>query len=101
MLSNRGYQYILNSKEMQRNDIKAEQVAEFIRDYRIKDNVTDGNAVPAAFEGRERERLFLTALTPRAWKRALDCARERVAAQPVPEKRSFATRRRNNGLPST
>jgi hypothetical protein len=101
MLSNRGYQYILNSKEMRRNDIIPEQVASFIRNYRIKDNVTDGENVPAAFEGRERERLFLTALTPDAWKRALDCANERVAAQRLPENRSFATRKRNNGLPST
>jgi hypothetical protein len=101
MLSNRGYQYILDSKEMRRNGLSAEEVASFIRDYRIKDNVTEGNTVPAAFKGRERERLFLTALTPRAWKRALDCARERVAAQRVPERRSFATRKRNNGFPRT
>jgi hypothetical protein len=101
MLSNRGYQYILDAKEMRRNDLSAEEVASFIRDYRIKDNVTEGNAVPAAFEGRERERLFLTALTPRAWKRALDCARERVASQRVPDKRSLATRKRNNGFPRT
>jgi hypothetical protein len=101
MLSNRGYQYILDGKEMRKNDVSPEEVAQFIRGYRIKDNVTDGNAVPAAFEGRERERLFLTALTPRAWKRALDCARERVAAQRLPDKRSFATRQRNNGLPRT
>jgi hypothetical protein len=101
MLSNRGYQYILDSKEMKKNDVTAEQVASFIRDYRIKDNVPGGGAVPASFEGREKERLFLTALTPRTWKRALDCARDRVAAQTLPESRSFATRRRNNGLPTT
>ncbi|HEY7875338.1 MAG TPA: alkaline phosphatase family protein [Actinomycetota bacterium] len=101
MLSNRGYQYILNSKEMRRNDITAEQVASFIRNYRIKDNVVGGGRVPRAFEGRENERLFLTALTPPAWKRALDCATERVAFQRDRDKRSFATRARNNGLPKT
>jgi hypothetical protein len=100
MLSNRGYQYILDSKEMERNGITAEHVASFIRNYRIKDNVVDGARVPAAFQGRENERLFLTALTPRAWKRALDCATERVAAHRL-ERRSLATRARNNGLPTT
>jgi arylsulfatase A-like enzyme len=101
MLSNRGYQYILDGKEMRKNDLTAEEVAAFIRDYRIKDNVSGEGGVPAAFEGRERERLFLTALTPGAWKRALDCARDRVAAQRGPNRRSLATRQRNNGLPST
>lgn len=101
MLSNRGYQYILNSKEMKRNDITPEQVASFIRNYRIKDNVAGGGRVPASFQDRENERLFLTALTPPAWKRALDCATERVASQRPPKKRSLATRERNNGLPST
>lgn len=75
--SNRGYQIMLDRKEMERNDVTAAEVAEFVRDYRIRDNVTDTNEVGPSFEGRENERLFLTALTPDALKDALKCARGR------------------------
>ncbi|HYP23968.1 MAG TPA: alkaline phosphatase family protein [Actinomycetota bacterium] len=77
ILSNRGYQIMLDRKEMERNDVTAAEVAEYVRDYRISDNVTDTNKVGERFEGRENERLFLTALTPEALEEALACARGR------------------------
>jgi hypothetical protein len=77
ILSNRGYQIMLDHKEMERNDVTAAEVAEFVRDYRIKDNVTDTNEVGPRWEERTNEHLFLTALTPEALKEALACARER------------------------
>ena len=58
------------------HDVTSGDIAAFIRDYRIKDNVTETNKVLERFEGKTDERLFLTALTPSALKKALDCARE-------------------------
>ena len=75
VLSNRGYQIMLNKNELKRNKVTAADIAAFVRDYRIKDNVTDTNKILARFEGREDERLFLTALTPDELDRALECAR--------------------------
>ncbi|MDQ3953438.1 MAG: alkaline phosphatase family protein [Actinomycetota bacterium] len=77
ILSNRGYQIMLDRKELERNDVTAADVAAFVRDYRIRDNVTDTNQVQPRFEGRTNERLFLTALTPEALEEALACARAR------------------------
>lgn len=101
MLSNRGYQYIFNTKELKRNDVTPDEIASFIRDYRIRDNVPGGGALPAAFKDKGADRLFLTALTPPALKRALVCAQEKTSAYRLPERRSFATRARNSGLPRT
>ncbi|MFN2586748.1 MAG: alkaline phosphatase family protein [Actinomycetota bacterium] len=73
--SNRGYQIMLDRDEMRRNEVTAADVAAFVRDYRIADNVTDTNKVLPRFQDRTNERLFLTALTPEALEGALDCAR--------------------------
>ncbi|HEX2296233.1 MAG TPA: alkaline phosphatase family protein [Actinomycetota bacterium] len=78
--SNRGYQIMLDRKELERNDVTAADVAEFVRDYRIRDNVTDTNEVGPRFEERTNERLFLTALTPEALEEALACARRRAGS---------------------
>jgi hypothetical protein len=75
ILSNRGYQIMLDRDELRRNEVTAAEIAEFVRDYRIEDNVTDTNEVGPRFEDRTQERLFLTALTPEALEEALDCAR--------------------------
>lgn len=75
ILSNRGYQIMLDRKEMEKNDVTAAEVAEYVREYRISDNVTDTNKVGPRFEDRTNERLFLTALTPEALEEALACAR--------------------------
>jgi predicted AlkP superfamily pyrophosphatase or phosphodiesterase len=71
-LSNRGYQYMFNRNEMKRNDLTPSDLAAWIRDYRIEDNAT--GPLPEAFKDRGDERIFLTALTPDALKRALDCS---------------------------
>ena len=74
ILSNRGYQIMLDPKELKRNGVDAAEIAAYVRDYRISDNVTDTNKVLSRFEGRTNERLFLTALTPDALEEALTCA---------------------------
>ncbi len=78
VMSNRGYQYMLDHKEMRRNHVTADQVAAYIRSYRISDNVKKGATVPRAFQDKLNQRLFLTALTPPQLKRAMQCAKERV-----------------------
>ncbi|HEV2756388.1 MAG TPA: alkaline phosphatase family protein [Actinomycetota bacterium] len=75
ILSNRGYQIMLDRDEMRKNDVTAAEVAAFVRDYRIEDNVTDTNKVLPRFEDHTKDRLFLTALTPEALEEALACAR--------------------------
>ncbi len=77
VLSNRGYQFMLNRDELRRNDVTAEDIAEFIRDYRIEDNLTPTNKILPRFEDRTNERLYMTALTPEALRAALDCATRR------------------------
>ncbi|MDQ3958624.1 MAG: alkaline phosphatase family protein, partial [Actinomycetota bacterium] len=117
ILSNRGYQIMLDRDEMRRNDVTAADVAAFVRDYRISDNVTETNKVLPRFEGRTNERLFLTALTPEALKEALRCARAKTAGDSVREGGRYATvsphgwgarlslsrttRARNSGFPRT
>lgn len=75
VLSNRGYQIFLDKKELKKNMVTAADVAAFVRDYRIKNNVTPTNQVLERFEGRTDERLFLTALTPKGLEEALECDR--------------------------
>jgi hypothetical protein len=48
---------------MRANDVTPAQVAAFIRDYRLRDNVADGTDVPERYEDRLDERLYLTAMT--------------------------------------
>ncbi len=75
--SNRGYQLMLDERELKANRITAADVARFVRNYKIGDNVTSSNRVLQRFEGRTDERLFLTALTPKELQAALSCARAR------------------------
>ena len=76
ILSNRGYQIMLDKREMKRNDVDPEEIAEFLRSYRIDDNAADEEAL-GTFADRRDELVFLTALTPDELKEALDCARAR------------------------
>jgi len=78
VLSNRGYQIMLDPEEVKKNDIEPADVAAFVRNYRIGDNVTPSNQVLKRFEGRTDERLFLTALTPEELEDALACARSQA-----------------------
>jgi arylsulfatase A-like enzyme len=100
VMSNRGYQYVLDHKEMKRNNVTADEVAAFIRGYRIQDNVKNGATVPQAFQDKLNQRLFLTALTPPELKSAMECAKKKgVQALRLPH-RWVATRARNVGLPT-
>lgn len=74
VLSNRGYQLFFDREELRRNDAAPEDIARFIRDYRIEDNITPTNTVLPRFRGHTDERLFLTALTPDELRAALACA---------------------------
>lgn len=76
ILSNRGYQIMLDHKEMKRNKVEPEQVADFLRSYTIGDNAPNRDSL-GRFSERTEERVFLTALTPDELKEALDCARAR------------------------
>jgi hypothetical protein len=76
--SNRGYQLLLNKDELRRNDVTAADIAAFVRDYRIRDNLSAGEQLRAEFKARADERIFMTALTSTELKRALQCARERT-----------------------
>lgn len=102
ILSNRGYQLMLRRGQLQANDVRAADVARYLRDYRIEDNVTATNKVLPRFEGRTNERIFLTALTPGALKNALDCARDKAAHEDrrARRTRSLASLTKNSGLPS-
>jgi hypothetical protein len=101
ILSNRGYSISLNQNELQRNHVTAEDIAGFVRNYRIQDNLTPTNTVLPRFEGRTDERLYLTALTPTELSDALACAQDKQAALHLDEKVFFAARIRKSGLPST
>lgn len=74
ILSNRGYQIMLNKKEMKLNDVQPEEVARFLREYTIGDNAPTTQSL-GKFSERTDERVFLTALTPDELKAAVECAR--------------------------
>lgn len=73
IVSNRGYQLFLDEKELRANDVEATEISAFLRDYRLKDNVPEGESIPREYAARAEERLFLTALTPSELDRALSC----------------------------
>ena len=98
ILSNRGYQLMLNQNELKRNKVTAEDVGKYLSGYRIEDNMTT-NDIPDYFKGREEERLFMFAATAAEVEQAIDCKKE-AAAQLPRRNRLFATRQRNNGLPT-
>ncbi len=75
ILSNRGYQIMLDKKEMKLNDVQPEEIARFLREYTIGDNAPTKESL-GKFSERTDERVFLTALTPDELKAAVRCARE-------------------------
>jgi hypothetical protein len=79
ILSNRGYQIMLNQSELKRNDVTAEDIGAYLSGYRIKDNMTT-NDIPSYFEGREEERLFMFAATAQEVDDAIDCATDGAQA---------------------
>ncbi len=104
ILSNRGYQLMLDRKEMVANGATAEEVAEFVRNYRIRDNITPTNQVLPRFEGRTDERLYLTALTNEELDEAIECSEDPESQAALPRRSrhaSLATRQRKTGFPTT
>jgi hypothetical protein len=75
--ASRGYYIWLNEAEMRKDDVTADEIAEYIRDYRIRDNLSPTNKLTPRFEARKDQRLYLTALTPDGLEEALACARRR------------------------
>jgi predicted AlkP superfamily pyrophosphatase or phosphodiesterase len=73
-VTNRGYQVFLDKKVARRSDVTAADVARFIRNYTVEQNARGD--IPEAFADRSEEKVFLTAVTPKELKEALDCARE-------------------------
>ena len=74
ILSNRGYQIMLDKKEMKLNDVEPEEIARFLREYTIGDNAPTKESL-GKFSERTDERVFLTALTPDELEAAVECAR--------------------------
>jgi hypothetical protein len=112
--ANRGYQFFLDQNEMKINHVTPSEVAAFIRNYRVKDNLLNPN-LPSTYSGSENDRIYKVALTPPALKRALDCAKQKKpgssASGPQAEgvvspalkdkRRSLPARSKKSGLPRT
>jgi hypothetical protein len=83
VLSNRGYQLMLDDEELDRRGVTPGDVARFVRDYRLKDNVTPAKRsdFESSFRDRANERLYLTALTPARLEDALTCRKKRPAVR--------------------
>lgn len=77
--SQRGYQMMLNKKRARAVGVTPEQVADFVADYRLKDNVLGDNKAlfEERFSDRADEKLYLAAFTPQGLKDALGCAQDR------------------------
>ena len=63
LLSNRGYQFFLDREVMEANDVTPEEIAAYIRNYRLGDNVARLEDVPERFRDRVNQRLYLTAMS--------------------------------------
>lgn len=72
-VTNRGYQLFLDKKVARRRGVEPQDVTRFLRNYTIEQNARGD--VPEAWADRAKEKVFLTALTPKELKAALDCAR--------------------------
>ncbi len=94
VLSNRGYQLMLDRKIARDRNVSAASVARFVRNYRLEDNVPAKEAVPEEFADRVDERLYLAAFTPDELRDALRCA-ENAAHLPRPEQGTAGFRSRN------
>lgn len=79
---NRGWTVTLTKTELEANGVSAQDVARFLRAYTIEDNLSPGQEMPPAWQGRGREKVFLTALTPDELRSALRCSRARREAEP-------------------
>ena len=67
----------LNRDELETNGVSPEEVADFLYDYTVGENVAPGDAFPPEFEGREDERIFETVIPGRMIGSVLACAESR------------------------
>lgn len=76
ILSQRGYQIMLNRGRAKALGVSWKEVAQFVADYRLEDNVTDESRelFNERFAERADERLYLTALTPEQLRDEMACA---------------------------
>jgi hypothetical protein len=75
ILSQRGYQIMLNRGRAAKLDVSWKEIARFVADYRIEDNVTDESReqFEDRFADRAEEHLYLTALTPQQLRDEIEC----------------------------
>lgn len=76
ILSQRGYQIMLHRGRAADLGVKWTDVAKFVADYRLEDNVTDESRelFDDRFSKRAEEKLYLTALTPKQLREEMACA---------------------------
>lgn len=76
ILSQRGYQIMLNRGRAKKLAVRWTDVAAFVANYRLEDNVTDESRelFEERFSERADEKLYLTALTPNQMREEVACA---------------------------
>ena len=67
----------MNKVELATNGVKARDVADFLYDYRIGDNVAKGDPLPPEFSGREDERIFETVVPGEMLPSVMECSATR------------------------
>jgi len=75
IVNNRGYQLYLDRKQQRNRGISAQDVAAFLRDYRLNENLADLESVPEEFRERANQRVFATAMTAQEMK-GMECGNE-------------------------
>ena len=54
--------YFFNRGEMQANDVTPDQVAAFLNNYTVKDNIPEDSDVPDEYKGRLNDEIFVAAI---------------------------------------
>lgn len=65
----------MSQAELRANGVYPEEVADFLFDYRISENVAPGDTFPSEFSGREDERIFESVIPGRRLPSVFGCAR--------------------------
>lgn len=66
--------FFMNHEEMRINKVKPGQVASFLSDYTIGDNIADGDNVPDGYEDRTTERIFRAVFPGGALDKIVECS---------------------------
>lgn len=75
IFANRGYYLWLDDEELRKEGLTAEDIAAYMKDYRVEDNLSPTNELTPSWRPRRDQRLYLAALTPEGLEEALACAR--------------------------